>query len=172
MEARQFLETVPFFADTLNAGELDALASSARRVEFDGGSVLLRERDPSDSMFIVMEGTVAVSISDPGTDRSVATLGTGDIIGEMSLLTGAPRAATVIAQSRVVALEIDRSVIEPLLTAEPKLLDRFATMLEKRQTELDKLYGPGLWPFYGPARSNLASVVRSHFSGLPKAGAS
>ena len=172
METRQFLATVPFFADTLDADELDALAAAAQRVDFDRGTVLIRERDSGDSMFVVMHGTVAVSVRDSGMDRSVATLHPGDIVGEMSLLTGAPRAATVTAQSPVVAMEIDRSAVKPLLTQEPALFERFAAMLEKRQVELDKLYGPGLWAFFGPPRANLASVIRTYFSGSPPRGAS
>jgi CRP-like cAMP-binding protein len=114
-----------------------------------------------------MEGTVTVTIRDSGKDRQVATLQAGDLFGEMSLLTGAPRAATVTAASPVVALEIDKTSIARLLRAEPALFDRFATMLEKRQKELDKLYGQGLWLFYGPPRANLASLIRTYFADLP-----
>lgn len=168
MDTREFLGTVPFFAGVLNGTELDALAAAARHVEFDQGSALIRERDLGDSMFAIMQGTVTVSIHDSGKDRLVATLHAGDLVGEMSLLTGAPRAATVAAQSPVVAVEIGRGAIEPLLTAEPALFDRFAAMLEKRQVELDKLYGKGMWFFYGPPRANLAQVIRTYFAGLPK----
>lgn len=168
MDARQIIATVPFFAEVLSTAELDALAAAARRIDIDRGTMLIRERDPKDSMFVIVSGTLSVSIRDAGTERSVATLRAGDIVGEMALLTGAPRAATVTAQAPVVALEIDRSAIQPLLDAEPALFDRFAAMLEKRQTELDELYGPGMWPFYGPRRANLASIVRSYFSGLPR----
>ena len=167
METREFLGSVPFFAEVLSGAELDALAAGTRYVEFDQGSNLIRERDIGDSMYVIAQGTVAVSIHDSGKDRSVATLRAGDLVGEMSLLTGAPRAATVTAQAPVVAIEIGRSAIEPLLTAEPALFDRFAAMLEKRQIELDKLYGAGLWLFYGPPRANLATVIRTYFAGLP-----
>lgn len=167
METRKFLGSIPFFAEVLSRAELDTLAAAARRVEFDQGTTILRERDIGDSMFAIMDGSVAVSIRDSGKDRRVATLRAGDLFGEMSLLTGAPRAATVAAQSPVAAIEIDREAIAPLLTAEPALFDRFAAMLEKRQIELDKLYGQGLWFFYGPPRANLATVIRTYFGGLP-----
>lgn len=167
METREFLGSIPFFAGVLSGPELDALAAAARYVEFDQGATILRERDIGDSMFAVLDGTVTVSIHDSGRDRLVATLRAGDLFGEMSLLTGAPRAATVAAQTPVVAVEIGRDAIAPLLTAEPALFDRFAAMLEKRQVELDKLYGQGLWFFYGPPRVNLATVIRTYFGGLP-----
>jgi CRP-like cAMP-binding protein len=168
VESREFLGSIPFFAGVLSGPELDKLAAGARRVDFDQGTTILREGDGGDSMFAIAEGSVTVSIHDSGKDRLVATLRAGDLFGEMSLLTGAPRAATVAAQSPVVAIEIGRDAIAPLLTAEPALFDRFATMLEKRQVELDKLYGQGLWLFYGPPRANLAHIIRTYFAGLPK----
>lgn len=166
MDARSFLGSVPFFAEVLTADELDALTAGTRGVEFDRGVAIIRERAAGDSLFIVMQGSVTVSIRDAGMDRLVATLREGDIFGEMSLLTGAPRAATVVAQTPVVALEIDRSAMRPLLDAEPSLSERFAEMLEKRRVELDRLYGPGLWPFLGRQGRDLASTIRSYF-GLP-----
>jgi CRP-like cAMP-binding protein len=163
VDARSFLASVPFFAEALTADELDTLAAGARGVEFDRGATIIRERDAGDSLFVVVQGSVTVSIRDAGMERSVATLRAGDIFGEMSLLTGSPRAATVIAQTPVVALKIDRSAMSPLLDAEPALSERFAAMLEKRRIELDRLYGPGLWPFSGRQGRDLASIIRSCF---------
>lgn len=167
VDARDFLGSTPFFAEILSASELDALTSAARVVEFDSASPLIAEGDASEAMYVLMRGSVSVSIAAKGKDRLVATLPAGEIVGEMSLLTGAPRAATVAAVEPVLAIEIDRSAIRPLLLAEPALFDRFAAMLEKRQTELDKLYGPGLWSLYGPPRANLATVIRTYFADLP-----
>jgi len=163
VDARSFLGSVPFFAEALTADELDTLAAGTRGVEFDRGVTIIRQRDAGDSLFVVMRGSVAVSIRDAGMDRSVATLRARDIFGEMSLLTGAPRAATVVAQTPVVAIEIGRSAVSTLLDAEPSLSDRFAAMLEKRRIELDQLYGPGLWPFLGRQGRDLASTIRSYF---------
>ena len=163
MDARSFLGSVPFFAEALSSDQLDALAGGARGIEFDRGATIIRQHDAGDSLFVVMQGSVTVSIRDAGMDRLVATLRGGDIFGEMSLLTGAPRAATVVAQTPVVALEISRSAMRPLLDAEPSLSDRFVAMLEKRRVELDRLYGPGLWPFYGRPRRALASSIRAYF---------
>lgn len=167
VDTREFLGSIPFFAEILSPPELDALASAARVVEFGRASTLIGEGDPSDTMYVLMQGSVSVCIDDKGKDRVVATLPAGEIVGEMSLLTGAPRAATVAAEEPVLAIEIDRSAIRPLLLAEPALFDRFAAMLEKRQTELDKIYGSGLWSLYGPPRANLATVIRSYFADLP-----
>jgi len=167
VDAREVLSSVPFFAEILSPSELDALASATRVVEFDEGSPLIGEGDPSDAMYVLGRGSVSVSIKNKGEDRLVATLGAGEIVGEMSLLTGAPRAATVVANEPVVGIEIDRSALRPLFKAEPTLFDRFADMLEKRQSELDKLYSSRFWSAYSPPRTNLATVIRTYFADLP-----
>ena len=164
MNARDFLGSVPFFSEVLSGEELDTLAAGARRVGFDIASTLIREGGTGDSMLVIMQGTVTVSVHDQGGDRAVATLGADDIVGEMSLLTGARRAASVSAQSPVIALEIDPPAIQPLLAAKPELFDRFAEVLEKRQAELDHLYGPGIWPFTVPRHDSLAVIIRTFFS--------
>jgi len=160
----EFLRSVPFFAEVLSPTALKALAEAARTVEFDRGAFLITEGDEEGPMYVIVKGAVTVSIRSLGMDRSVATLREGDIVGEMSLMTGIRRAATVTAQSPVTALEIARSAVQPLLAAEPNLFDRFADMLTKRQLELDDLYGPGIWPFSGRKRDDLAIVIRTYFS--------
>jgi len=163
----ELLRSVPFFADVLSPSALETLAKGARPVEFDRGVALIREGDEEGPMYVIVKGSVTVSIRDMNMDRSVATLREGDIVGEMSLMAGIPRAATVTAQSPVKALEIARDDIQPLLAAEPDLFDRFADTLAKRQLQLDDLYGPGIWPFFGRKRDDLAIIMRTYFQGAP-----
>jgi CRP-like cAMP-binding protein len=163
LETRSFLASVPFFADVLSAEQIDTLIDGAHRADFDRGATIIRQRDAGDSLFVVMQGSVTVSIRDAGMDRTVATLRSGDIFGEMSLLTGAPRAATVVAQTPAVTLEIDRSAMRPLIDAQPSLSDRFADILETRRAELEQLYGPGFLPFYGRQLRDLGTTIRSYF---------
>jgi CRP-like cAMP-binding protein len=162
----EFLRSVPFFTDVLSPSTLKTLADAAQPVEFDRGVSIIRQGDKEGPMYVIVKGSVTVSIRDGGRDRSVATLHEGDIVGEMSLLAGIPRAATVTAQSPVAALEIKRSDIQPLLVAEPNLFDRFADTLVKRQLELDELYGPGVWPFSGRKRDDLSIVIRTYFTDM------
>ena len=115
MSDRDVLGTIPFFAEVLDDRSLDALVAGAMRVEYDRGATILSENDPGESMFVIISGAVTVSIHNGGRDLSVATLHDGDIIGEMSLLTGAPRTATVSALRPTVALEIAKPALAPLL---------------------------------------------------------
>lgn len=161
MNARDILAGVPFFAEALDDAQLDALAESAREVGFDRGSTLMREGEPGDSLLVIMSGTVNVSVA--GRPQTVATLGEGDIVGEMSLLTGAPRSATVAALRPVVALEIGRDDLEPLLIMSPSLFERFAAVAEKRRAELDRIYGPKLTELYLTSQAQLAGAMRAFF---------
>lgn len=163
VNATEFLGTVAFFADVLDAGELDALATGTKTSEFDRAAVIVREHDLGDSMFAILRGTAEVSTRHAGTASHVATLHVGDVFGEMSLLTGARRSATVTAVGPVVALEIGRSALQPILAASPALFDRFARMLDTRRFEL-RIHGDGFWNLYGLPRDQIAPAIRSFFT--------
>ncbi len=161
MKAGDILAKVPFFADVLDEAQLDALAASARRVEFDRYSTLMHEGDRDDSLLVIASGTVNVSVA--GRPQTVATLGEGDVVGEMSLLTGAPRSATVTAVRPVVAFEIDKAALEPILLMSPSLFERFAATVETRRSELDRIYGPSFAEVYLSSRSHLVAAMRAFF---------
>lgn len=161
MNFREILAGVPFFAETLDDVQLDALAGSARRVEYDRAAPLMREGERGESMLVIVSGTVNVSVA--GRPQTVATLDEGDIVGEMSLLTGAPRSATVTAVRPVVAIEIGKDGLEPLLVMSPSLFERFAAVVEKRRAELDRIYGPSLAELYLSSQSHLVGAMRAFF---------
>jgi CRP/FNR family transcriptional regulator, cyclic AMP receptor protein len=164
VETRKFLGNVPLFADALDAGELDALAIGTRQTEFDRAAVIVRQHDLGESMFAILRGTAEVSTRHAGAASHVATLRAGDIFGEMSLLTGARRSATVTAVGPVIALEIGRSALQPILAASPALYDRFAAILDQRRFELDRVHGDGFWNLYGLPRDQIAPAIRSFFA--------
>lgn len=167
MNAREVLGAMPFFSEVLTESELDRLADNAYELTAGPGTAIIHENDVGSSMIVIIDGTVSVSLGDNKERRTIASLGKGEFVGEMSLMTGVPRAATVTADSQLTALEIDRSAIQPLLAGNPRLFDRFAEILEKRRGELDKLYGPGVWPFSEPRFSDLAIVIRTYFTAPP-----
>ncbi|HEY5239147.1 MAG TPA: cyclic nucleotide-binding domain-containing protein, partial [Rhizomicrobium sp.] len=116
------------------------LASRCQTSELPQGTVLMRQGDLAASMFIIMEGAASITISGANNGlHEVAVSATGDVVGEMSLMTGSPRTATVTALTRLRVLEITKGQIEDLLKVSPELLQRFSTVLGKRQRELDEL---------------------------------
>ena len=101
---------------------------------------LMRQNDPGESMFIILEGAARVSVLGPNNDpREVAVSAAGDTAGEMSLMTGAPRNATVTALTRVRALEVTKEPVEALLKRSPELLQRFSHVLAKREQERSQI---------------------------------
>ncbi|MCB1503196.1 MAG: cyclic nucleotide-binding domain-containing protein [Bauldia sp.] len=161
MDAKSLLAKVPLFAEVLSPADLDALALVAWREDFDRGAVLMREGEPGNSLLVIASGDVSITVA--GRSQTVATLGPGDVVGEMSLLAGAPRSATVAALRPVVAYRIGKAQLQPILGHSPSLYERFAEMVEKRKAELGDIYGPGLEKLYFASRAQLVSAMRSFF---------
>lgn len=158
--ARQVLQSVPLFADVLGPDQLKALAAGSHAAFFRSGTLLMSQGDLGGSMFAIAAGTVSVNFIDAqGREQVVATLGPGEIVGEMSLFTGDRRTATVVAVTNVDALEITKTVLERVFARAPDLLDKFGAMLASRQAELNSLAGQG-----GPAKEEFARRARKFFA--------
>jgi len=137
--AQEVLAAIPLFAQVLDAKQLEHLAIRCHEVIFPSGAVLMTEGDFGTSMFALVEGEVSVTLADKrGDAHGVADLSAGDFVGEMSLLTGARRSATVVAKTEVLAIEITKVALEEILAKAPDLIDQFGLVLSWRQAELDR----------------------------------
>ena len=121
------LAEVPLFAQ-LGPRQRRKVASLARIRRFADGAPLVRVGQAAAALYVVLEGTV--SVRPPG--RRAVTLGVGSIIGELALLDGGPRTATVVAQGDVVTLAIPASRFRPLLRSEPAIAIGIAEELARR----------------------------------------
>ncbi|MBI3678415.1 MAG: mechanosensitive ion channel family protein [Proteobacteria bacterium] len=140
METRRAISRARLFKDVLNPEQIDRLTKLSRPADKPAGTVLMNQGDAASSMVIILEGAASITVK--GTDgisREVAVSATGDVAGEMSLMTGSPRTATVVALTTMRVLEITKEAMEDLLRASPELLGRFSHILAKRQLELDQL---------------------------------
>ena len=90
------LAKVPLFSDC-SQRDLQTVARVVREIPHGAGTVIAREGEPGVGLFIIVDGTADVSIG----GRKKATLGPGDFFGEIALLDGGPRTATVTAKSDV-----------------------------------------------------------------------
>jgi CRP-like cAMP-binding protein len=91
-------------------------------------------------MFVILEGAARISIFGQESRRQeLGVLAAGDIFGEMSVMTGSPRVATVTTLTEVRALEINKANIENLLANSAELLQKFGRVLAERQTHLNAL---------------------------------
>ena len=121
----------------LTADARERLARSARPRLFGAGERIVRQGDAGGTSFLVASGTVRVSMGPD--DREVATLGEGDMFGEMSWLTGDARAATVTAASDVTTFELDGDVLRDLASASPGVLESLAEAVSRRRLELESI---------------------------------
>lgn len=120
------LAQVPLFFP-LSEEERTRLGESVTLVRVDQGDVLLRRGDPGESMFLLLEGLLEVHIDvGDGVEEKVGTIPPGKALGELSLLTGAPRSATLVAATPALLFEIGRGHLEPLLTSRPSLAESLA----------------------------------------------
>jgi small-conductance mechanosensitive channel len=139
-ELKSNLSQIDIFQHALDQNHLDALASRLTAVELPRGTVLMRQGDPPSSMYVILEGAVSITIAgNADRQQEVAVSATGDIVGEMSLLTGAPRTATATALTRVRVAEIAKSDVEELLHQSPELFERISHLLALRQLENNAL---------------------------------
>jgi CRP-like cAMP-binding protein len=139
-EVREALARVPIFENILGAPQLETLVSSCGVQSIPAGTTFIRQGEAGKSMFVLLDGAAHVSIDMPdGETREVAVLASGDIVGEMSLMTGAPRTTSVTSLTAMRLLEVTNESMELLLAAEPGLLERFSHVLAARQSHLSEI---------------------------------
>jgi len=80
---------------------------------------------------------VAIRVAVDGAEREVAKLKTGDFFGEMSLMTGEPRRATVAATGDVACYVVDRDAFQTVVENKPKIVEQVSAALARRQTALE-----------------------------------
>ena len=111
----------------LDAEPTRRLADGAHLHEFPRDTIIVGEGDPGASLYIVVAGILDVSRADiGGLRRPIGRLQPGEVFGEMSLLTGAPRSATVRAASPVTLVEISKEHLQPIFEAYPLLIEQLA----------------------------------------------
>jgi CRP-like cAMP-binding protein len=127
------LRRVPLFNDCTDE-ELRRIADISRTVETPAGTVVTQMGTPGDSFFFIIDGRVSVQtpvgVGDP--------LRPGDFFGEMSLLDGEPRSATVTAMTDLRLLVVDRSHFWRLLNETPDLVRRILMVLSRRVRRLEQ----------------------------------
>lgn len=129
----ELIGTVPVFA-ALPADAHRALAVGARSLQYAAGEAIVREGADASSMFIVERGRVDIVI---GSGQRVATTEAGGYFGEMSLLTGAARTATVTAATDCALVEISVDAFREYVQNHPEALSQMAAAASARQQELD-----------------------------------
>jgi CRP-like cAMP-binding protein len=127
-QVAQNLKGFDLFA-MLDDADIQLLADNVPVMVFGPGEVIVRQGDSGSSLFIVLKGELAVMVD----GIPVGGISQDSFFGEMSLLTGTPRTATVRAVCEVWLAEVTKSLMEPLLRAHPVVMENLSSILVERE---------------------------------------
>ncbi|MGZ8242211.1 cyclic nucleotide-binding domain-containing protein [Methylomagnum sp.] len=120
--------------DPLDGEQLRELSKQLVERKCFAGTVIVRQDDAGDSLFVIADGAMNVTAHDAeGHERHITTLKPGACFGEMSLLTGAPRSATVTAEADSVVYEIRREHLRPLMKDRMEIVQGLSELMAERQ---------------------------------------
>ena len=126
----------PLFRD-FSVDEMVAVIQGLKLLTFDRGQAILREGQPGGSLYTLTSGRVRAFQKDPATGKQnqLGDLKEGAFFGEMSILTGHPRMASVVALTRCELLELDRSTLDGITKTHPHVWDVLREFAEKRAAQ-------------------------------------
>lgn len=132
----QALAAVEIFAK-LNDSELHELAESLRPTPFTRGDVMTRQGAVAHWLYLMASGEADIWYeADKHQRRHLTTLGPGQVFGEMGLMTGEPRRATVTARTDALCYRLDKASFEKILHARPEIAEGCARILGEREHQL------------------------------------
>ena len=119
----------------LSPDELDSVFAQLQTKLCLAGQRIVTQGDPGDSLFLLAEGLLNVQVATDAADRptQIAQLNSGSFFGEMSLLTGAPRGASVVSAIDSKVFEIHRDILQPLMRGRPEIAEHMSRVLAARQ---------------------------------------
>jgi transcriptional regulator with AAA-type ATPase domain/polyferredoxin len=122
-----------FLFASIPGGQLEAMAARAELLDLPAGAFVFREGDAGDSLYIVMDGRVSVfSTNDEGGETMLTELGPGESFGEMALLAGEPRSASVRASEGTRLLRLMKNEFDRLLQEQPLLARELLSIFGQR----------------------------------------
>ncbi|MCI4625879.1 MAG: acetate/propionate family kinase [Candidatus Magnetoovum sp. WYHC-5] len=131
IDIEQFLKSVKVFAD-LTDEELKELVTNSELVTYYDGDIIKRSGEISRFLMVIYEGKVDIISYKEGIKKRIATIETGDIVGEMSICTGEPNFVDVVSVGKCKVVKIKREVCTGLLLKNPKTMAKIAQTITKR----------------------------------------
>jgi CRP-like cAMP-binding protein/small-conductance mechanosensitive channel len=162
------LRRVELFSAMTDA-ELKSLAERLRYSPFSRGNIITQQGDErSHWLYIIINGEADVLLNTPdGGKRLINTLGKGSFFGEMALLTGAPRRASVLAKTDVECYRLDKEAFEEILLARPSIAEEVSHILAVRTAQLDSAaqdIGSASQRDLSQSRSEILATIKRFFS--------
>jgi small-conductance mechanosensitive channel/CRP-like cAMP-binding protein len=157
----QAIRRTELFA-SLPASEQEALALHLVHAPFAAGDVMTRQGAVAHWLYLIVEGEANVLVDGPGGQVQVSTLRSGDFFGEMGMLTGEARRATVVASTAVECYRLDKAGFAQVLRDRPELAHEVAAIAERRNAESAARMQQAGVP--QPAHGDLLARILSFFS--------
>ncbi len=150
----------------LTDAECETLASRLMYAPYAPGDVITRQGTAAHWLYLVVSGEADVYfVHDEGSRTAVNTLCAGDYFGEMALMTGAPRRATVVARTDMECYRLDKTSFEDMVQARPAIAEQIAHLLADRQASLDVAEHEGrTLPAKSVPRKELLASIRRFFN--------
>jgi small-conductance mechanosensitive channel/CRP-like cAMP-binding protein len=169
---QRMLRTVDFL-DVLPEHALGHLAQNSRTCLYAAGEEIIREGEEGSELFVIRSGEATVRIAREARESvEVARLGAGSVFGEMSLVTGERRSATVRTTSACEVIVLGRDAFREVLEENPDLAHRVSEVLASRQAEIEQAQSAGDGLDRETRSGVLLAKIRALFSLWPGAGAS
>jgi small-conductance mechanosensitive channel/CRP-like cAMP-binding protein len=153
--------------EPLGLEERARVAEQLHHTPFAAGEAVCKEGDNDQSLYMLVRGEAAVRIGRGAGAREVARIAPGQFFGEMSLMTGEPRSATVVAATDLDCYRLDHDTFHELVRARPILADRVAEILAARREALESVRGQAddsRRKRLETAKQDLVGRIRSFFS--------
>lgn len=129
---------------TFSTGELLAVIRGLSLLSFEPGEIIVSENQPGDSLFVLANGSVRVYVrSATGGNKQVRILEAGEFFGEISLLSGKPRTATITAAEPAEILELDRKTLDAIAAQHPQVPKIIREVSEQRAMSPEEVKARG-----------------------------
>jgi CRP/FNR family cyclic AMP-dependent transcriptional regulator len=154
------LKRVPMFKG-LDGSDLQAIADHTTTHTYPRNTILMHEGEPPDAMYVVVEGRVKIYVSDSdGKELVLDSLSPGEFFGELALIDGSPRSATVVTTTETTISKILKTDFDHCLEASPKIAINLLKSLSKRIRILnDNIKDLALLDVYGRVASTIIRLA-------------
>ena len=155
------LVKIPLF-EALSDKDREIIADEAVIQDFGAGELIVRQEEPGDSLYILLDGTCEVLLDRKrlGT-KKVAVINKGDFFGEMSLLTGEARSANVKTLEYATVIRVDKALFSTFIASNPEICEKLGKVITQRQQDLTQETGKAQEGL--ASQANLISRIKIFF---------
>ena len=152
----------------LSESERVSLAKHLVYAPFVAGDVMTRQGATAHWLYLIVAGEAEVWLDTPAGRERIATISSGGVFGEMGMMTGEPRTATVTARSDVICYRLDKAGFAEIITARPDVAEGISKVLARRHDELVGRRAAGMNAAPATRHDDMLARIRSFFGLEPE----